>query len=205
MNLPKAIWTITGGIVFIAVLTQTRIIQNLLKIPAKTREDGRYYDSYAPMMDVVKVQPRKGWYDYYGNGYGYHDEPFQYSGTESDPRAQTDQLQEHEELAHDIYPNIIINQYLPLTEGEYPSHIKNQYIPPRYKEHKLNTHYKEQTTSTPTLVPTIPSFTYPSAHTNTLHPSTIDQYQQYYPDYTPAPTPTPTPTTKTNLILHSSI
>jgi hypothetical protein len=157
MNLPKAIWTITGGIVFIAVLTQTRIIQNLLKIPAKTREDGRYYDSYAPMMDVVKVQPRKGWYDYYGNGYGYHDEPFQYSGTESEPRAQTDQQQEDEELTQKTYkyyhqsirtlPSSIvcIPTYLVCLPGKTTSTRHK-------KEKKLHRHHRDEVPP-PTLAP----------------------------------------------------
>jgi hypothetical protein len=158
------------GIVFIAVLTQTRIIQNLLKIPAKTQDDGWYYGyGYAPLMDVGKVQAKKGWYDCYGNGSVYYYEPFQYSGTESQPRTQTDEQQAHEGLTHETYPSIIINQYFPdakpLTEEEYPSHIEKQYVPPR--------HYKETGS---TLIPSV---------TNTLHPSTIDQYQQYYPDYTP--------------------
>ncbi len=132
VKLYDAVWLGTGVIVFVAVATKTRIIQNAL---GKIKGQGYSY-GYTP---------------YYGYGYGYA--PSLVRQPDFRPIIGDMSSYGFDPLIQEPYPSQILSSYNPVgqqQQGEplisepYPSHILHQYIPPRHQPHAVQQHHEEE-------------------------------------------------------------
>jgi hypothetical protein len=124
MRLDSWIWVTTAGIVAIAFATKTDIIQKFLAQVKGAGHGFYYYDDYGVGGCLGYDDPRVV-NEPYPSEIKKEYIPFDYRGTEAQPRSTQSQEDEEE-------------QSPPLVDERYPSHIEHQYVPPRPQQQHPN-------------------------------------------------------------------